>query len=99
LLLAVLVAVGAVAVANSNEECILIEYGGVVQPPEPRTTCDPPWAPSPMTTIMPEEAPPSVEPGATPDFEEGPSADPIPDNGGDDPEVGESQPATPLPPD
>jgi len=58
-LVAGLVAIGLAAVVSGGEECKLIEYGGLVQPDEPRTTCDPPWAPSPLITITPEEAPPA----------------------------------------
>ena len=86
-ILAAIVALGVVAVASGGPECVLIEYGGVLQPDEPRTTCDPPWSPSAAATIMPEEAPPSIDPSATPDFSEGPSDHPVPDNGGDDPGV------------
>lgn len=80
LVLAALVALGVVAVASGGPVCEIQVYGGLVQPDEPRTSCDPPWAPSPATTITPEEAPPSIVPGTTPeipDLEE-PSADPVP---------------------
>lgn len=81
LLVVGLVAIGLAVAASAGEECKLIVYGGLVQPDEPRTTCDPPWAPSPLVTITPEEAPPASPWPADPDPD--PSADPIPDGGGD----------------
>lgn len=94
-LVAGLVAIGLAAVASGGEECKLIAYGGLVQPDEPRNTCDPPWAPSPLVTITPEEAPPASPWPVDPDPDS--SADPIPDGGGDGGPPSESYPATSAP--
>jgi hypothetical protein len=49
-LLGIVLALGGLVLLASMQECQLFTYGGVVQPETPRTTCDPPWAP----TLNPE---------------------------------------------
>ena len=52
---------------SGGQECKLIEYGGLVQPEEPRTTCDPPWAPESVAPLLPEELPEvTADPEMTP---------------------------------
>jgi hypothetical protein len=75
----VLIAFG-ISVISGAQDCVLLVYGGPVQPEEPRTSCDPPWAPSPEVTISPEELPAvTADPMASPPpvpYEGEPAAEP-----------------------